>query len=121
MTLTRAAKLALAVVPALVVSVHTFAQRAPSADQAWPQAAVADPTTLGPREAAGHLQAELEMSQRRAGPVVGQPRATQRHPPKPDLEEVRLRERLQEFSRQRPRAGSARPAGHCGRKGGASM
>ena len=57
------------------------------------------------REAVGHLQCELEMSQRRACNVVGQPRATQRHTPKPDAEEERLRERLNEFSRQRPRAG----------------
>ena len=47
MTLTRAAKFALAVVPALLISAHTYAQRPPSADQAWPQAAVADPTPLG--------------------------------------------------------------------------
>lgn len=56
------------------------------------------------REAVGHLPRELELSQRRARNVVGQPRATQRHTPKPDAEEARLRERLNEFSRPRPRA-----------------
>lgn len=56
------------------------------------------------REAVGQLQRELEMSQRRACKVVGQPRATQRRTPERDAEEDRLRERLNEFSRQRPRA-----------------
>ena len=46
------------------------------------------------RTAVGHLQCELEMSQRRAGTVVGQPRATQRHTVQPDAAEQRLRERL---------------------------
>ena len=57
------------------------------------------------RAAVGHLQRELELSQRRACKVVGQPRATQRRTPQPDVQEVRLRERLNAFSRQRPRAG----------------
>ena len=57
------------------------------------------------REAVGHLQGELELSQRRACKVVGQPRATQRHTPQPDPAEERLRARLQAFSEQRPRAG----------------
>jgi hypothetical protein len=51
------------------------------------------------REAVRHLQRELELSQRRACKVVGQPRATQRHTPHADAEEARLRARLQEFSR----------------------
>lgn len=57
------------------------------------------------REAVGHLQRELELSQRRACRVVGQPRATQRYTPESNLEEDRLRARLREFSRQRPRSG----------------
>ena len=57
------------------------------------------------REAVGHLQRGLELSQRRACKVVGQPRAPQRHTPQPDAEEEHLRARLNEFSRQRPRAG----------------
>ena len=57
------------------------------------------------REAVGHLQQGLEMRQRRACELVGQPRATQRYSPKPDAEEDRLRARLREFSRPRPRAG----------------
>ena len=69
---------------------------------------VAGGKMVGParkREAVGHLQCELELSQRRACTVVGQPRATQRHVHKPDAQEQRLRERLNEFSAQRPRAG----------------
>jgi putative transposase len=57
------------------------------------------------REAVGHLQEALAMSQRRACKVVGRPRATQRHTPQPDAEAARLRVRLNELSRQRPRAG----------------
>ncbi len=48
------------------------------------------------REAVGHLQSDLELSQRRACKVVGQPRATQRHGPQPDAEDTRLRARLNE-------------------------
>lgn len=69
------------------------------------------------REAVGHLQSELEMSQRRACKVVGQPRATQRHTPQPDAEETRLRERLNEFSRQRPRAGYRTACGQLRQEG----
>lgn len=69
------------------------------------------------REAVGHLQRELELSQRRACKVVGQPRATQRHAPQPDAQEARLRERLNEFSRQRPRAGYRSACGHLRQEG----
>lgn len=69
------------------------------------------------RAAVGHLQAELEMSERRACKVVGQPRATQRHTPQPDAEEVRLRERLNAFSRQRPRAGYRTACGQMRQEG----
>jgi len=43
-------RLALAVVPVLALSalsVHTLAQRSPAADQAWPKAAIADPSSAG--------------------------------------------------------------------------
>jgi transposase InsO family protein len=69
------------------------------------------------REAVGHLQRELEVSQRRACKVVGQPRATQRHTPRPDAEETRLRERLNEFSRLRPRAGYRTACGQFRQEG----
>jgi len=69
------------------------------------------------RTAVGHLQRELELSQRRACQVVGQPRATQRHVPQPDAEEDRLRERLNEFSRQRPRAGYRTACGQFRQEG----
>lgn len=69
------------------------------------------------RTAVDHLQRELELSQRRACKVVGQPRATQRHTPPPDAEEERLRERLNEFSRQRPRAGYRRACGQLRQEG----
>ena len=69
------------------------------------------------REAVGHLQCELELSQRRACNVVGQPRATQRHTPQPDAEEDRLRERLNELSRQRPRAGYRTACGQFRQEG----
>jgi len=69
------------------------------------------------REAVGHLQRELELSQRRACKVVGQPRATQRHAPQPDAEEKRLRQRLNEFSRQRPRAGYRTACGQLRQEG----
>lgn len=71
------------------------------------------------REAVGHLQRELELSQRRACKAVEQPRATQGRRPQPDAAEARLRERLNAFSRQRPRAGyrtacgQLRPEGLC--------
>ena len=42
------------------------------------------------REAVGHRQGELAMSQRQACQVVGPARATQRHAPQPDAEEQRL-------------------------------
>ena len=69
------------------------------------------------REAVGHLQRELELSQRRACKVVGQPRATQRRTPQPDAAEDRLRERLNEFSRQRPRAGYRTACGQLRQEG----
>lgn len=69
------------------------------------------------REAVGHLQSDLELSQRQACKVVGQPRATQRHVPKPDAEEARRRERLKEFSRQRPRAGYRTACGQFRQEG----
>ena len=75
---------------------------------------------LGParkREAVGHLQQGLEMSQRRACQVVGPARATQRHAPQPDAEEQRRRERLHEFSQRRPRAGDRTACGQYGRRG----
>lgn len=57
------------------------------------------------------------MSQRRACKVVGQPRATQRHTSQPDAEEARLRERLNAFSRQRPRAGYRTACGQFRQEG----
>jgi transposase InsO family protein len=69
------------------------------------------------REAVGHLQCELELSQRRACKVVGQPRATQRRAPQPDAEEERLRQRLNAFSRQRPRAGYRTACGQLRQEG----
>ncbi len=69
------------------------------------------------RTAVGHLQHALELSQRRACKVVGQPRATQRHTPEPDAAEARLRERLNEFSRQRPRAGYRTACGQLRQEG----
>ena len=57
------------------------------------------------REAVDHLQEALELSERRACKVVGQPRSTQRYDVLTDTEEDRLREHLREISRQRPRAG----------------
>ena len=69
------------------------------------------------REAVGHLQDELELSQRRACKVVGQPRATQRHTVQPDAAEQRLRERLNEFSEQRPRAGYRTACGQLRQEG----
>ena len=69
------------------------------------------------REAVGHLQEELELSQRRACKVVGQPRATQRHTVQPDAAEQRLRERLNEFSEQRPRAGYRTACGQLRQEG----
>ena len=69
------------------------------------------------REAVGHLQCELELSQRRACTVVGQPRATQRHTVPSDEAEQRLRERLNEFSEQRPRAGYRTACGQLRQEG----
>ncbi len=69
------------------------------------------------REAVGHLQRELELSPRRACKVVGQPRATQRHAPRPAAEEGRWRERLKAFSRQRPRAGYRTACGQLRQEG----
>lgn len=57
------------------------------------------------REAVGHLQRALEMSEGRACKVVGQPRSTQRYLVAPDTEELQLRQELRQISRQRPRAG----------------
>lgn len=69
------------------------------------------------REAVGHLQRRLELSERRACKVVGQPRSTQRYAVEPSDEEDRLRQELREISRQRPRAGY-RMAARCLRRGG---
>ena len=69
------------------------------------------------REAVGHLQEEMEMSERRACKVVGQPRSTQRYEANEDAEEDRLRRELREISLQRPRAGY-RMAARCLRRGG---
>ncbi len=69
------------------------------------------------REAVGHLQRALEMSERRACKVVGQPRSTQRYLVAPDTEELQLRQELRQISRQRPRAGY-RMAARCLRRSG---
>ena len=69
------------------------------------------------RAAVGHLQRELELSQRRACKVVGQPRATQRRASQPDTEEARLRAWLNAFSRQRPRAGYRTACGQLRQEG----
>ena len=68
------------------------------------------------REAVGHLQRALEMSERRACKVVGQPRSTQRYAIDPADEEGRLRTEIREISRLRPRAGCRIPA-RCLRPG----
>ena len=49
------------------------------------------------REAVGHLQRKVEMSERRACKVVGQPRSTQRYEANEDAEEDRLRRELREI------------------------
>ncbi len=69
------------------------------------------------RTAVEHLQRELELSQHRACKVVGQPRATQRHVTQPDAEETRLRERLNEFSREQPHAGYRTACGQFRQEG----
>lgn len=69
------------------------------------------------REAVGHLQRALEMSERRACKVVGQPRSTQRYLVAPDTEELQLRQELRQISRQRPRAGY-RMVARCLRRSG---
>ena len=69
------------------------------------------------REAVEHLQQSLELSQRRACEVVGQPRSTQLYRVEPDAEENRLRRELRAISSQRPRAGY-RTAGRCLRREG---
>ena len=69
------------------------------------------------REAVGRLQQGLGLSQRRACKVVGQARSTQRRTPKPNEEEQRLRERLNEFSRRRPRAGYRTACGQLRQEG----
>jgi putative transposase len=69
------------------------------------------------REAVEHLQRALEMSQRRACQVVGQPRATQRYVPEADAEEERLRTWLRAFSRKRPRAGYRAACGQLRQEG----
>lgn len=69
------------------------------------------------REAVSHLQRGLEMSQRRACQVVGQPRATQRYVPEAEAEEERLRARLRAFSRERPRAGYRTACGQLRQEG----
>lgn len=69
------------------------------------------------REAVGHLQRQLEMSERRACKVVGQPRSTQRYAVEPDGEEDRLRQDLREISRKRPRAGYRMAARYLRRDG----
>ena len=69
------------------------------------------------RAAVGHLQRELELSQRRACKVVGQPRATPRRASQPDTEEARLRAWLNAFSRQRPRAGYRTACGQLRQEG----
>ena len=69
------------------------------------------------REAVDHLQEALELSERRACKVVGQPRSTQRYEVPKDTEEDLLREHLREISRQRPRAGY-RMAARCLRRTG---
>lgn len=69
------------------------------------------------REAVSHLQQRLELSQRRACKVVGQPRATQRYRPEADAEEERLRMWLRAFSRQRPRAGYRTACGQLHQEG----
>lgn len=69
------------------------------------------------REAVGHLQRTVKMSEGRACKVVKQPRSTQRYAVKGDADEARLREELRENSRRRPRAGY-RMAARCLRRCG---
>ena len=69
------------------------------------------------REAVGHLRHSLELSERRACKVVGQPRSTQRYTVERSDEEDRLRQELRQLSRHRPRAGY-RTAARCLRRDG---
>jgi hypothetical protein len=69
------------------------------------------------REAVGHLQRELEMSQRRACNVVGQPRATQRHPPSPTRRKRACANGSTSSAGNDPVPGIGRRAASCVRKG----
>lgn len=56
------------------------------------------------------LQERLEMSERRACTVTGQPRSTQRYEPKPNDDEYRLMARMHELVGEHPRYGYRRIA-----------
>lgn len=55
-----------------------------------------------------HAQATLEVSERRACRVLGQPRSTQRYEAEPDEYEARLVERMKELAASHPRWGHRR-------------
>ena len=60
------------------------------------------------RAAACELQAQFQVSERRACVALGQPRSTQRYEVKPRLDEAALCRRLRELVRRRPRFGYRR-------------
>lgn len=60
------------------------------------------------KEAVEHAQATLEVSERRACRVLGQPRSTQRYAAEPDEYEARLVSRMKELAATHPRWGHRR-------------
>ena len=73
------------------------------------------------REAVGHLQRALEMSERRACKVVGQPRSTQRYLVAPDTEELQLRQELRQIAGSDRGPGTGWQPGACAGAVGGSM
>jgi len=60
------------------------------------------------RDAVGHAQERLEVSERKACRALGQPRSTQRYEPRRCAEDGRLEKRMLELVRERPRFGCRR-------------
>jgi transposase InsO family protein len=69
------------------------------------------------REAVRHLEAKLQVSERRACQVIRQPRSTQRYEAQRPAKDARLASELRRFAAKHPRAGYRMAAAHLRRKG----
>lgn len=69
------------------------------------------------REAVAHLERKLQVSQRRACKVIGQPRSTQRYAARRPARDAKLASELRRHALKHPRRGYRMAAAHLRRQG----